>query len=654
MAFIPIEGYSEKRTSTVFQDGETKQRAEFNYNLSNEDWTPISYDENRATVLVQNGDIKQRATVVYNIGESSGGGTVSGLTSVSHDSTLTGNGTPTSPLGVGSTITGDINTLKNDVQTLDSDTAASTYATQSSLTSGLATKANTTDVYTKSDVDSKLGGKVNIAQGADNAGKVLGIDNSGNVTPTTIQAEQANNIVWDKSADLPENSQAGTYHPIFTIGTLATGHYKLYVKVMNSTGLVNSTEELLEPYTSVIDFYYNATDNTALGNISPVLDTNTILNNNQGIPTSENTISVDLVKNTDGSLAIVGNTQYVYTELNLTQGVTKAFEASKLVNVDTNVETSITSISYNTTGDYPEGYSMVSVFHNGGIDILSAERPTKKIVHSTDASINGVLIGRNGTYAINPTQTTQYGIINDSDTMFGRMLCCIMEQNITSLAYSGDMLLVEVLLTPSKVEYKRISATGKFANYKPFIEKLETDEYCSLTLRNYDWSSISLGSGNQWTIATSFYGVDTNVFPNITTLTTSYTPTETYEVPVEEKPNTGVAVLLYYDSTQASDHSHAYNDVSLVGYDLVGYEVYSNGYVRQWGQDSNASGATLVTLPISYNAASTVSMSFFVSVTEVAAEATGSISAIPVAANQFQVDKPSAVCNWETTGYITL
>ena len=115
MAFTPIEGYSEKRTSTVFQDGETKQRAEFNYNLSNTDWTPISYDENRATVLVQNGDIKQRATVVYNIGESSGGGTVSGLTSVSHGSTLTGDGTTTSPLDVSSTITGDINTLKTTV-----------------------------------------------------------------------------------------------------------------------------------------------------------------------------------------------------------------------------------------------------------------------------------------------------------------------------------------------------------------------------------------------------------------------------------------------------------------------------------------------------------------------------------------------------------
>ena len=374
MAFTPIEGYSEKRTSTVFQDGETKQRAEFNYNLSNTDWTPISYDENRTTVLVQNGDIKQRATVVYNIGESSGGGTVSGLTSVSHGSTLTGNGTTTSPLDVSSTITGDINTLKTAVSgkqdaltetqleavnsgitaehvasydayageitavetTANKADSAAEVAQQTAnlvgqnlqavtakipttasasnqlvdanaMNTALATKANTTDVYTKSDVDSKLGGKVNIAQGADNAGRVLSIDNSGNVVPITIPTEQA------------------------------------------------------------------------------------------------------------------------------------------------------------------------------------------------------------------------------------------------------------------------------------------------------------------------------------------------------------VAVLLYYDSTQASDHSHAYSDVSLTGYDLAGYEVYSNGYVRQWGQDSTAAaGATLVTLPISYNAASTVSMSFFVSVTEVAAEATGSISAIPVAANQFQVDKPSTVCNWETTGYITL
>ena len=123
-------------------------------------------------------------------------------------------------------------------------------------------------------------------------------------------------------------------------------------------------------------------------------------------------------------------------------------------------------------------------------------------------------------------------------------------------------------------------------------------------------------------------------------------------IPVERLPIS--AILLYYDSTQAPDHSHAMPDVSLDGYGLAGYEVYSNGYVRQWGQDSTSTGTTLVTLPISYTAATTVSMSFFVSVTEVAAAPTGQISAIPVAANQFQVDKPSAVCNWETSGYITL
>lgn len=121
-----------------------------------------------------------------------------------------------------------------------------------------------------------------------------------------------------------------------------------------------------------------------------------------------------------------------------------------------------------------------------------------------------------------------------------------------------------------------------------------------------------------------------------------------------EAPNSGAATLLYYDSTQAPDHSHAMSGVSLEGYGLAGYEVYSNGYVRQWGQDSTSTGTTSVTLPISYTAATTVSMSFFVSVTEVAAEPTGQISAIPVAANQFQVDKPSAICNWETSGYITL
>ena len=51
------------------------------------------------------------------------------------------------------------------------------------MNTALAGKANSADVYTKSDVDSKLGGKVNIAQGADNAGKVMTVGEDGNLAP---------------------------------------------------------------------------------------------------------------------------------------------------------------------------------------------------------------------------------------------------------------------------------------------------------------------------------------------------------------------------------------------------------------------------------------------------------------------------------------
>lgn len=801
---------------------------------------------------------------------------------------------------------------------------------------------------------SALAGKVNIAQGADNAGKVMTVGADGNLAPADAPGQQADSIVWDKSIDLT-NTEPGQYYDLnLDLGQLTTGHYRVYIKVMLSAGLIdNEGNELFLPYTTVAEFYYDATNNSAYGTASPVLDTHTVLNNEMSIPTTETMILLSMLKTATGNVLFwSGGSQYYSIYFQKETTLHDAFQVSKITNMDTGEEFSAQSLSYNT-GESPADAIYLADLSYYGVNILAAQRSTKTIELTPGGSAIYGVISDNNWIFINPTQEAQYAAVSQigMEPGLGEFLVCICEQNMSTLAI-GDMAVFKLFLSPTKAEYERISATGKFANLKPFIEKTDSSAtYSGLTFRNYDWSEIQISSESQLVCFTSYYGAMTPTAFALSPLDHPIiTSTDIYEVPEKEsaqalpdqtgnagkflktdgtsssweeginvsasyigvktsttqvgvilnpvyssfnfnaqrgvfiglgaqaigscrdaiaigdgatvsaagamqfgyganteagsvcfalsetgydavnyklldsagiipaerlaaggtagdvltrtatgaewsaapssaittdatltgsgtadsplgiaqsvqdsidtklplaggeftngadvilpgtlriinematsqyfditcedgtmltfKDNngygvtwnmhaikplktksmdlgsstdqfvvayiksinngadiaipttggtmaltsditaaTGVATLLYYDSTQAPDHSHAMSGVSLDGYGLAGYEVYSNGYVRQWGQDSTSTGTTLVTLPISYTAATTVSMSFFVSVTEVAAAPTGQISAIPVAANQFQVDKPSAICNWETSGYITL
>lgn len=587
MAFTPIEGYSEKRTSTVFQDGETKQRAEFNYNLSNTDWTPISYDENRTTVLVQNGDIKQRATVVYNIGESSGGGTVSGLTSVSHGSTLTGNGTTTSPLDVSSTITGDINTLKNDVQTLDGDVTglgeqvSDVQQDVNTLKTTVSGKQNALSETQLEAVNSGITAE-HVASYNAYAGEITAVETTANKADSAAEvAQQTANLVGENLEGV-----------VAKIPTAASASNQLVDENSMTTALAAKA---------------NAAD---LGTMASAdasdYSTKTVADTLYAAKSLESTVST--LSNTVNGKANSATTLAGY-------GITDAYTSEEVDNklsgkLDTTTATStyatITSVSTKADADSVYTKSEVDTELNKKLDTTTASS-----TYATITTVNGK--------ADKATTLVGYGITDAyTKTETNNLLDDKLDSDTAASTYATQSSLTSGLATK--------------ANASDVYTKSDVDSELDGKV------NIAQGADN----AGKVLGIDNsgNVIPTT--------------IQVEESPNTGVAVLLYYDSTQASDHSHAYNGVSLTGYDLAGYEVYSNGYVRQWGQDSTAAGATLVTLPISYNAASTVSMSFFVSATEVAAEATGSISAIPVAANQFQVDKPSAICNWETTGYITL
>lgn len=110
-----------------------------------------------------------------------------GLESVSHDASLTGAGTADSPLGIASTVTAQINSkadqtvvdvLSGEVSDLMGDFAQlpSTYVTQQALANEISAINNDTTL-----IKETLNGKVNIAQGVENAGKILKVDNDGNV-----------------------------------------------------------------------------------------------------------------------------------------------------------------------------------------------------------------------------------------------------------------------------------------------------------------------------------------------------------------------------------------------------------------------------------------------------------------------------------------
>ena len=383
-----------------------------------------------------------------------------------------------------------------------------------------------------------LAGKVNIAQGADNAGKVMTVGEDGNLAPAAIPAQPSGGIVWDKSVDLT-NAEPGQYYGLsLDLGQLATGHYRVYIKVMLSAGLIdNEGNELFLPYTTVAEFYYDATNNSATGTASPVLDTHTVLNNTTSIPTTETMILLSMQKTATGNVLFWSSgDQYYSIYFQKETTLHDAFQVSKITNMDTGEEFSAQSLSYNT-GEQPADATYVADLSYYGIDFLTAARPTKTIELTLGGSpIYGVISANNWIF-INPTQEAQYAAVSQvgMEPGLGEFLVCICEQNMSTQAI-GDMAVFKLFLSPTKAEYERISATGKFANLKPFIEKTDSSTpYSSLTFRNYDWSEIQISSENQLVRFTSYYGAMTSTAFALSPLDHPLnTSTDIYEIPEKE------------------------------------------------------------------------------------------------------------------------
>lgn len=229
MAFIPKSGYSDKRSATVFVDGENNQRADFTYNLDS-NWTVEKYSEDQSSLIFTNGENKQRATVVYNIGNSGGDSGSGDVTSVNGKtgtvvlsgddikSTVTGNGTE-----VTDTVTNHLQTLKNDqeangTQIHEIEAKIPQSATEDNQ---LATKQDVTDLSTSIDV--KLNTKQNTIDDLDTirAGAASGATS---VQPSAIADMETKTHAsatyqpkgdYALSSELPE-SKTGTSGQVYT------------------------------------------------------------------------------------------------------------------------------------------------------------------------------------------------------------------------------------------------------------------------------------------------------------------------------------------------------------------------------------------------------------------------------------------------------
>ena len=382
---------------------------------------------------------------------------------------------------------------------------------------------------------SGLAGKVNIAQGADNAGKVMTVGADGNLAPADIPAQPSDGIVWDKSIGV-ENAEVGQYNLVLNVGQLTPGHYRFYLKSMLSYG-GSGPEPLYLPFTSAIDFNVDVDTSQFGGSVSPVLDTNTVLSDAAPFPT-EFVMDMRLdvyVNNTDKKLYFVSSySPYYSTWVDQGLDIPDLFQVSKIKNLDTGEEQSVESLNYSTTAQPPEGSDYFSSLVNSGIQLSQVIRNTKVI---SQLSGTGTIydVASFGVWNfINPEQAQQYSAINSIAVGFGEILVCLMERK-DSTNEVGDTLVMKLTLTPTKAEYERIYSSGKFANWKPFLEKYEKmDSYSKLTIRAYDKSPIQLSDGYSLICLISYYGQNISSELYFDTHTDELDTFDTYEIPEKE------------------------------------------------------------------------------------------------------------------------
>lgn len=139
---------------------------------------------------------------------------------VVHDDTLEGDGTDASPLKLSTSTAAEISAAQSTAD--KADNAAEVAQQTANLAGQEAAQAL-----------SALAGKVNIAQGADNAGKVMTVGADGNLAPTAISIWPSDSDYLPVSTTLNAN-ESKNFHLSCNLGALEDGVYEFYYRFIDT------------------------------------------------------------------------------------------------------------------------------------------------------------------------------------------------------------------------------------------------------------------------------------------------------------------------------------------------------------------------------------------------------------------------------------
>ena len=328
---------------------------------------------------------------------------------------------------------------------------------------------------------SALAGKVNIAQGVDNAGKVMAVGEDGNLIPTVVENKD---IVWDKTYDWVNDVDYTAGGIRISLGDLQTGTYDFcfMIKAPDSmnVGIWHA------------HFYYNKEQQIANGRLTPLFNKETFYEVAFKTQQQPSYLNVSLI---DNSLVLTGDSLPFW--VSGPQGTyNDTFAVTKIKNAGTGEE-----------------------FSAAGLDIWSPEEPVSPFANFQVSYVDIGQLAESGSdlyVSYFPHGVTLGGFEwrAPSDEPFYPQPNFFHGQILVSLAVTdqngvatGDTCVLLLTCGYNDISFKRLYATGKLANVTPFLE--ETANYVGLrrpTFRNPDKSDL-ISDTEYLTGQAAFYGI---------------------------------------------------------------------------------------------------------------------------------------------------
>lgn len=333
---------------------------------------------------------------------------------------------------------------------------------------------------------SGLAGKVNINQGADNAGKVMTVGEDGNLTPTVVETKD---IVWDKTYDWVNATDYAAVGLKISLGDLQTGTYDFCFMIKNPSSYAGVS---LEVGIWHVHIYYNKEQQIADGRLTPLFNKETSYEVAFKTAQQPSCLNVSLI---DNSLVMTGDSSPFW--VNAPQGTyNDTFAVTKIKNAGTGEEFSAAGLgiwlpeeTMSPFASFPVSYVDIGQLVENGSNLYNSYFP------------HGVML--DGFEWRAPSDEPFYPQPN---FFHGQILVSLAVTDQNGLA-TGDTCVLLLTCGYNDISFKRLYATGKLANVTPFLE--ETANYVGSrrpTFRNPDKSDL-ISDTEYLTGQAAFYGI---------------------------------------------------------------------------------------------------------------------------------------------------